>query len=292
MIWKSIVREPLTEHDIASFDLPACTFVQHLASIYKRLLAENWSPNQSQEPTTAQIALVDEAQAMLQDLNWTAVCSDGRIIELIPGGESKPVLLADIEQYLRLFVEARLGESSIAIEAFREGFVMVIPESAIALLTWEELHHLVCGAQSVDIQRLRENTEYDDDVGPDDAHIINFWQVLEEFSEEEKSAFLRFVWARPTLPPKGVPFPQKLKVQSAVGDDVQLKPDQYLPRAHTCFFSVNLPRYSTKELMAEKLRYAISNCTEMDADFRLTDSEISGWSVLPQQGPMNFASDD
>ena len=46
--------------------------------------------------------------------------------------------------------------------------------------------------------------EYDDDLSPEDPHIVAFWHVWEsEFSEEEKSAFLRFVWARPTLPPKG-----------------------------------------------------------------------------------------
>lgn len=31
--------------------------------------------------------------------------------------------------------------------------------------------------------------------------------------------------------------------------------------------------------MAEKLRYAISNCTEMDADFRVTDTDVAGWGT-------------
>ena len=51
-------------------------------------------------------------------------------------------------------------------------------------------------------------------------------------------------------------------------------PDTFLPKAHTCFFSLNLPRYSSEELMAERLRYAMYNCIEMDADFRLADSEM------------------
>lgn len=29
--------------------------------------------------------------------------------------------------------------------------------------------------------------------------------------------------------------------------------------------------------MAEKIRYAIFNCTEMDGDFRTTDIDIPGW---------------
>lgn len=33
--------------------------------------------------------------------------------------------------------------------------------------------------------------------------------------------------------------------------------------------------------MAQKLRYAIFNCTEMDADFRLTDTDVVGWHSHP-----------
>jgi len=31
--------------------------------------------------------------------------------------------------------------------------------------------------------------------------------------------------------------------------------------------------------MEEKLRYAIVNCTEMDADFRLTETDVNGWNL-------------
>ena len=31
--------------------------------------------------------------------------------------------------------------------------------------------------------------------------------------------------------------------------------------------------------MAEKLLYAIFNCTEMDADFRTTEAEVVGWGA-------------
>ncbi len=31
--------------------------------------------------------------------------------------------------------------------------------------------------------------------------------------------------------------------------------------------------------MSEKLLYAIFNCTEMDADFRTTESDVAGWGA-------------
>lgn len=271
-LWKQIVKEKLTEKDIASFDAPAYAFVQHLGSIVCRLKS-------NVENKDALEVLRNEANAFLQDLNWTATLSDGRIVDLIPDGSNATVKIENLEKYLRLYVEARLTESLIPIEAFREGLTSIIPSGAISLLSYDEFENVVCGNRIIDIQRLKDNTEYDDDVTMDDEHIIHFWEALEEFSEEEKSLFLRFVWARPTLPPTGVDFPQKLKIQTAVGDEAQLKPDSYLPKAHTCFFSINLPKYTSKATMSEKLLYAITNCTEMDADFRLQEGDVAGWHL-------------
>jgi len=39
-----------------------------------------------------------------------------------------------------------------------------------------------------------------------------------------------------------------------------------LPVSHTCFFHIELPSYSNKEIMREKILYAISHCTAIDLD--------------------------
>jgi hypothetical protein len=114
-------------------------------------------------------------------------------------GHLKNVLIEDTGECLQLYTEARLGESYAAVEAFRKGLLWVIPESAISVLAWDELEYLVCGSKNIDVDRLKKNTEYDDDISPSDPHIVNFWEILESFSEKDKSSFLRFVWARPTL---------------------------------------------------------------------------------------------
>lgn len=48
-------------------------------------------------------------------------------------------------------------------------------------------------------------------------------------------------------------------------------PDLYLPHAQTCFFTLSLPAYSSREIMRMKLLYAIVNCKEIDADFIVRD---------------------
>lgn len=41
--------------------------------------------------------------------------------------------------------------------------------------------------------------------------------------------------------------------------------------------------------MAEKLQYAIYNCTEMDADFRTTEAEVAGWgAAAPTAGSADW----
>jgi len=43
-------------------------------------------------------------------------------------------------------------------------------------------------------------------------------------------------------------------------------PDSHLPVTHTCFFSMEWPKYSSEEVARQKLLYAITNCVDMDAD--------------------------
>ena len=42
--------------------------------------------------------------------------------------------------------------------------------------------------------------------------------------------------------------------------------DRYFPVTHTCFFALELPAYSTHELMKARFRYAIQNCEAIDGD--------------------------
>ena len=75
-----------------------------------------------------------------------------------------------------------------------------------------------------------------------------------------------------------------------MGDGAKRDPDHYLPKAHTCFFSMNLPRYTNQDTMKSKLLYAIYECTEMDADFRLAENEMTGWDEVKNDEPVHDKS--
>lgn len=70
-----------------------------------------------------------------------------------------------------------------------------------------------------------------------------FFEVLEGFSHQERALFLRFTWGRSRLPMREEDFARKFKIQ----EFKKANPDMYYPVAHTCFFSLELPRWALLE---------------------------------------------
>ena len=42
--------------------------------------------------------------------------------------------------------------------------------------------------------------------------------------------------------------------------------NSYLPEAYTCFFLLKMPRYTSKDILKDKLSYAIHFCKSIDID--------------------------
>jgi len=76
-------------------------------------------------------------------------------------------------------LEMTPGECSASLTSFR--LLSVVPESALCLLTGEEMSRIVYGAKTVDVERPKQWNLYNDDVSPEDAHIIAFWECLQFF---------------------------------------------------------------------------------------------------------------
>ena len=54
-------------------------------------------------------------------------------------------------------------------------------------------------------------------------------------------------------------------------------PDKYYPTGSTCFFTLKLPKYSSKKILEEKLKYVINNCNEIDTDYsKYQNSNVYG----------------
>ncbi|EPR57742.1 HECT-domain (ubiquitin-transferase) domain-containing protein [Toxoplasma gondii TgCatPRC2] len=86
-------------------------------------------------------------------------------------------------------------------------------------------------------------------------------QVMNELDEQQRAAFLQFVTGTSRVPLGGFKFlvgmrgPQKFSIQRAYGENK-------LPTAHTCFNQLDLPGYSSKQLLKKKLLLAITEGKE------------------------------
>ena len=187
--------------------------------------------------------------------------SDNSLIDLIKNGQSTRVTFKDLPMYIKLYKEFLINEINDQVSMIRKGIFDILKEGLSSLLTPEDLEEYICGSPELNLQLLREKTRYDS-YESDSPCIINFWKALESFSEEEKRKYLRFVSGRTRLPdPRNIAFEHKIAL-SPIN-----QPDMQMPTSSTCYFTLNLPNYSTYEILREKLRYVINNCSAIDADF-------------------------
>ncbi len=203
----------------------------------------------------------EEFEAVYDSAFVTKPSGGGPEIELGVGGSNRRVTAANRVEYVRAVVECRLKESHQQIQALRKGIDEVFPVAVMRLLEWRDVERLVTGERGIDIYRWKAMTE--SNVG---QKLTNwFWEIIEEFTEEEKQGFLMFAWGCKRLPSPGV-------LDDGFTMDKGGSKDGF-PEAHTCYFTVDLPDYSSKEVMKKRFLYAIVNCLSIDNDNDDVDRE-------------------
>ncbi|CAE7301113.1 HERC2 [Symbiodinium microadriaticum] len=253
MLWRPVVGLDISRAHLATIDVLAAN---DMAGV-ERLGLELEEDGRDEDGKPLDSSYVPNEWV---DLNFTVTTADGSRVSLLPKGTELQVNLGNWREYLRLVERYRLRESTVMYRALCDGLSAVIPTELFPIFTPTELEQLMCGSTAVDINLLRQCTEYDD-ISPDSTLVKFFWEVLEEMTDDERTLFLRFVWARSRMPASA---------------QAEAHPDDYLPHAQTCFFSLSLPPYSSKEVLRQKILYAINNSPNMDADVRLHNAD--GWA--------------
>lgn len=236
IIWKQIVREPLSLGDLEEVDTSVVGMLRYITG--EQLAAEEFD------------SIFTET--------FTAMLSDTSSVELLPDGANVPVTFDRREEYAELLLKARLSESAVQCKAIRKGISLIVPEAMLSFLTHEEIASLICGKPTVDLQMLRRHTRYSKGLAEDSDQVKFFWEVLEELSETDKLRFIKFCWGQERLPANDEEYEDRqvrfMIKASTRNDDGK---EDALPKADTCFFNLELPKYSTKEKMKEKLLLAI-----------------------------------
>lgn len=186
-----------------------------------------------------------EEELAALDLTFSLPNAAGEAVELIPGHASAPVNASSRNAFLSHALRARLHEFDPAVAAMRRGLGSVVPLHALALMTPAHIDELVAGQPEIDVERLKRHAAYEG-WGEEHETVRLFWRVFHTFSDADKSAFIRFAWGRSRLP-RGEDWDHPFKVVRVGGSTAAL------PHAHTCFFSIDLPEYTSESRMRSAL---------------------------------------
>jgi len=137
---------------------------------------------------------------------------------------------------------------------FERGFRTVCNSSLFAndVLRPDELERLVCGEQlPVDFGALQRATRYDGYRGTEDVTVKLFWEVVDEFTPEQKAKLMQFTTGSDRVPVGGL---DKMQFVIARSGDVDR-----LPSSATCFNVLILPDYAEREKLRSALLLALAN---------------------------------
>ena len=185
-------------------------------------------------------------------------------VELQEGGSMTEVTNLNLSQYLEANLRYRmLDRCKAQLQELLLGFYDVVPEPALTVFDANELELTLCGLPTIDMEDWQANTKYSGLVeyeGRRNTVVEWFWQIVEgEFDAEMRARLLQFVTGTSGVPARGFSVLQgidgNIKKFTVHGVDAKAYP---YPRAHTCFNRIDLPLYSTKEELREKLKAAVT----------------------------------
>ncbi|KAF9429612.1 putative E3 ubiquitin-protein ligase HTD2 [Podila epigama] len=173
--------------------------------------------------------------------------------DLIPDGANVPLTNDNRAEFIREYLKFYFTDSiAKQFNAFSEGFHLVTLGSAIHLFIPEEVEQLVCGSPDLDFYALEQITQYEGGFHSKSRIIRWFWETVHAYEEKDKKRLLFFTTGSDRVPIGGLG--QLSFTISKNGPD-----SMRLPTSHTCYNTLMLCAYSSKERLQERLMTAIGN---------------------------------
>ncbi|SCU89641.1 LAME_0E04720g1_1 [Lachancea meyersii CBS 8951] len=175
-------------------------------------------------------------------------------VELVPNGSQKAVDKSNTLQYLLATADYKMNRKlRLGTRAFTGGLYTMIPPHWLEMFNSIELQMLISGGgKDIDLADLRKHTEYGE-FSDDDQTVQDFWAIMAEFGPEDRLNLVKFVTSVPRAPLQGFGSLNPLFGIRNAGHDVSR-----LPTASTCVNLLKLPNYQNRELLKNKLLYAIN----------------------------------
>lgn len=173
--------------------------------------------------------------------------------DLCPYGRDREVTDENKEEYVELMARWRLRYGVHAqMESLLEGLAALVPPKLLIDFSTRELELLINGKRGIDVDEIRSCAIYQGGYNAEHRNVLWLWHMLRGFEPDLCGAFLRFVTGSNRIPLDGFDPPFNV----TEGQDME---PTALPRAHTCFNQLVLPRYRTLDIMTEKVKFAVAN---------------------------------
>lgn len=145
----------------------------------------------------------------------------------------------------------------------REGIEFICPNNVLNALSWRYAQERCVGKLTTDVDYLKQYTRNSGHFSKEDSITRKwFWEIMKEMAEEDRQLYLRFVNGQAKLSTEMKDLRYKHELRSRSGGD------KALPEAHTCYFQIDIPEYTKKEIFRKRLLTAIRWCGEVDNDSR------------------------
>ncbi|CAI4224185.1 unnamed protein product [Auanema sp. JU1783] len=203
-------------------------------------------------------ATEEEIDALALDFSVTVDHFNAiKTVDLKPNGRNVLVTHKNRIEYVQLYVNYFLYKQiELIIDAMRAGVNDVINPSWLAMFDSAELQIIVSGVDvDIDVDDLITHSSiYYTGVDEDTEYIRMFWNVVKSLTSTEKALFLKFITGCSRPPIGGFRYLQpKIGIQVANGSD------DLLPTSATCMNLFKIPKYKTRQILEDKLRYAINS---------------------------------
>lgn len=180
-----------------------------------------------------------------------------RTHELLPDGESKSVDDHNKGQYVDLMVKWLLSQSiSRQMDAFRRGVGFVVDVDFLRQFSPDELAQLTQGLGKIDLNDWRANTAYENGYTSESPAVVWFWEAMASFAPQKQCLVLKFVTGASRPPAQGF---AGLSGTHGTSSFCVYRNDavESLPVGHTCINRLDLPAYSSLDLLVAKLTMAV-----------------------------------
>ena len=239
--------------------LDGVTLPVHLSAVlYKHLLRVPVTfPDVMLVDSHVHSSLVYMIENPIQGIFFETFAVDGT--PLCEGGENMDVTDANKATYADMYARWLLvGRVEAELFAFCSAFWRIVPEALLSVLDFQELELLMCGLPQLDLSDWKAHTRYGSPLHEGHNLVQWFWEIVSSFDHDERARLLQFSTGTSNVPVTGFKGLQSTRGKQCLFKLNMVDASLYsLPRAHTCFNTIDLPSYATYEELARCLRLVI-----------------------------------